>query len=84
MAYDLCVATDNFAQCIGAIMVRGIRVACGIGDFCRGDFMCSAAHAGASVRPLVSFAGYASMDNPTRQIGVKPTRGTDSQNLIMI
>lgn len=41
-AFDLCVATDNFAQCMDASVVRGNRPTCGAGRFCREDFMCQA------------------------------------------
>lgn len=39
-AFDLCVATDNFARCMQASVARGLRPACGAGRFCREDFMC--------------------------------------------
>lgn len=41
-AFDLCVATDNFAKCMDASVVRGNRPTCGMGRFCREDFMCQA------------------------------------------
>ncbi|MFG1343464.1 hypothetical protein V5F59_01085 [Xanthobacter autotrophicus DSM 431] len=41
-AFDLCVATDNFASCMGASVARGNRPTCGEGRFCREDFMCQA------------------------------------------
>ncbi len=41
-AFDLCVATDNFAKCLSASVARGNRPACGDGRFCREDFMCQA------------------------------------------
>ncbi len=41
-AFDLCVATDNFAKCMSASVARGNRPACGEGRFCREDFMCQA------------------------------------------
>lgn len=41
-AFDLCVATDNFARCMDASVVRGNRPSCGTGRFCREDFMCQA------------------------------------------
>lgn len=41
-AFDLCVATDNFAQCMDASVARGNRPACSLGQFCREDFMCQA------------------------------------------
>lgn len=41
-AFDLCVATDNFARCMDASVARGNRPTCGAGRFCREDFMCQA------------------------------------------
>lgn len=41
-AFDLCVATDNFAKCMDASVARGNRPSCGEGRFCREDFMCQA------------------------------------------
>lgn len=41
-AFDLCVATDNFAKCMDASVARGNRPSCGAGRFCREDFMCQA------------------------------------------
>lgn len=41
-AFDLCVATDNFARRMDASVVRGNRPSCGTGRFCREDFMCQA------------------------------------------
>lgn len=41
-AFDLCVATDNFAKCMSASVARGNRPACGEGRLCREDFMCQA------------------------------------------
>jgi hypothetical protein len=41
-AFDQCVATNNFAQCYGASVVRGNRPTCGRDRFCREDFMCQA------------------------------------------
>jgi hypothetical protein len=41
-AFDTCVATNNFAQCYEASVVRGNRPTCGRGRFCREDFMCQA------------------------------------------
>jgi hypothetical protein len=41
-AFDRCVATNNFAQCYGASVVRGNRPTCGRERFCREDFMCQA------------------------------------------
>jgi hypothetical protein len=36
------VATNNFATCYGASVVRGNRPTCGRDRFCREDFMCQA------------------------------------------
>ena len=41
-AFDQCVASNNFAKCYGASVVRGNRPTCGEGRFCREDFMCQA------------------------------------------
>jgi hypothetical protein len=41
-AFDTCVATNNFATCYGASVVRGNRPTCGRDRFCREDFMCQA------------------------------------------
>jgi len=41
-AFDTCVATNNFAQCYQASVVRGNRPTCGRDRFCREDFMCQA------------------------------------------
>jgi hypothetical protein len=41
-AFDTCVATNNFANCYGASVVRGNRPTCGRDRFCREDFMCQA------------------------------------------
>lgn len=41
-AFDTCVATNNFAACYGASVVRGNRPTCGRDHFCREDFMCQA------------------------------------------
>lgn len=39
-AFDTCVASDNFADCLSESIVRGNRPACGPGRFCREDYMC--------------------------------------------
>jgi hypothetical protein len=41
-AFDACVASNNFAKCYSASVVRGNRPTCGEGRFCREDFMCQA------------------------------------------
>jgi hypothetical protein len=40
--FDLCVATNNFDQCIGGAVVRGNRPSCSADSFCREDYMCQA------------------------------------------
>lgn len=39
-AFDLCVATNQFDQCLGASVVRGNRPSCSADSFCREDYMC--------------------------------------------
>jgi hypothetical protein len=41
-AFDECVASNNFAKCYSASVVRGNRPTCGENRFCREDFMCQA------------------------------------------
>jgi hypothetical protein len=38
--FDLCVATNNFDQCLGGAIVRGNRPSCSADNFCREDYMC--------------------------------------------
>lgn len=38
--FDLCVATNNFDQCLGGAVNRGNRQACSADRFCREDYMC--------------------------------------------
>lgn len=38
--FDLCVATNNFAGCLGGAVNRGNRQACSAEHFCREDYMC--------------------------------------------
>ena len=38
--FDLCVATNNFDQCLGGAVNRGNRPACSADHFCREDYMC--------------------------------------------
>ncbi len=40
--FDICVATNNFDQCLGGAVVRGNRPTCSAERFCREDFMCQA------------------------------------------
>lgn len=39
-AFDTCVASDNFADCLADSIVRGNRPGCGPDRFCREDYMC--------------------------------------------
>jgi len=39
-AFDYCVATNNFDQCLGGAVVRGNRPSCSAERFCREDYMC--------------------------------------------
>ena len=39
-AFDDCVATNDFAACLGGSIVRGNRATCSADRFCREDFMC--------------------------------------------
>ncbi len=39
-AFDICVATNNFDQCLGGAVVRGNRPSCSADRFCREDYMC--------------------------------------------
>lgn len=41
-AFDTCVASNNFADCLKASVLRGNRMACGGDRFCREDFLCQA------------------------------------------
>lgn len=38
--FDVCVATNNFDQCLGGAVNRGNRPACSADHFCREDYMC--------------------------------------------
>ena len=40
--FDVCVATNNFDQCLGGAVNRGNRPACSADHFCREDYMCQA------------------------------------------
>ncbi|WP_292234456.1 hypothetical protein [Mesorhizobium sp.] len=40
--FDICVATNNFDQCLGGAVNRGNRPACSAEHFCREDYMCQA------------------------------------------
>jgi len=41
-AFDLCVATGNFDQCLSGAVQRGNRAACSAEHFCRDDYICQA------------------------------------------
>ncbi len=41
-AFDLCVATGNFDQCLSGAVQRGNRAACSADHFCRDDYICQA------------------------------------------
>ena len=41
-AFDRCVASNNFADCLEASAQRGNRATCGGDRFCREDFLCQA------------------------------------------
>jgi hypothetical protein len=41
-AFDRCVASNNFADCLAASVLRGNRMTCGGDRFCREDFLCQA------------------------------------------
>lgn len=41
-AFDICVATHDFANCLGGSIVRGMRATCSAERLCREDFMCQA------------------------------------------
>lgn len=41
-AFDLCVATGNFDQCLSGAVQRGNRAACSADHFCREDYICQA------------------------------------------
>jgi hypothetical protein len=38
--FDICVATNNFDQCLGGAVNRGNRPVCSADHFCREDYMC--------------------------------------------
>ena len=41
-AFDICVATGNFDQCLAGAVQRGNRPACSADHFCRDDYICQA------------------------------------------
>lgn len=41
-AFDLCVATGNFDQCLSGAVQRGNRAACSAEHLCRDDYICQA------------------------------------------
>ena len=58
-AFDTCVATNNFADCLAASVLRGNRASCDADRLCREDFMCQTLPAdvpdAARVRDRVGF-----------------------------
>jgi hypothetical protein len=59
-AFDLCVATNDFAGCLGASIVRGMRATCSAERLCREDFMCQALPADLPEVGRVAGLGYCS------------------------
>lgn len=59
-AFDLCVASNDFAACLGQSIVRGMRATCGGDRFCREDFMCQALPADLPEIGRVAGLGYCS------------------------
>ncbi|WP_245435875.1 hypothetical protein [Mesorhizobium tamadayense] len=68
--FDICVATNNFDQCLGGAVNRGNRPACSADHFCREDYICQSlppdtpgaakVKASASARRLISCSRCAS------------------------
>lgn len=59
-AFDICVASNDFAACLGASIVRGMRATCGPEQFCREDFMCQALPSDLPAGDRVTGLGYCS------------------------
>jgi hypothetical protein len=59
-AFDICVATNDFANCLGASIVRGMRATCSAERLCREDFMCQALPADLPEVGRVAGLGYCS------------------------
>ncbi len=59
-AFDICVATNDFAGCLGGSIVRGMRATCSAERLCREDFMCQALPADLPEVGRVAGLGYCS------------------------
>ena len=59
-AFDICVATNDFASCLGGSIVRGMRATCSAERLCREDFMCQALPADLPDIGRVAGLGYCS------------------------
>jgi hypothetical protein len=59
-AFDICVATNDFANCLGGSIVRGMRATCSAERLCREDFMCQALPADLPEIGRVAGLGYCS------------------------
>ncbi len=59
-AFDICVATNDFANCLGGSIVRGMRATCSADRLCREDFMCQALPADLPEVGRVAGLGYCS------------------------
>jgi hypothetical protein len=59
-AFDICVATNDFASCLGGSIVRGMRATCSAERLCREDFMCQALPADLPEVGRVAGLGYCS------------------------
>ncbi len=59
-AFDLCVASGDFAGCLEKAVVRGNRQTCGGDMYCRDDFMCQALPASLEGAEKVKAYGYCS------------------------
>lgn len=59
-AFDICVASNDFASCLGDSIVRGMRATCSAERMCREDFMCQALPADLPEGARVAGLGYCS------------------------
>ncbi|QCK87733.1 hypothetical protein E8L99_19225 [Phreatobacter aquaticus] len=59
-AFDICVASNDFASCLGDSIVRGMRATCSAERMCREDFMCQALPADLPDVGKVAGLGYCS------------------------
>ena len=59
-AFDDCVATNDFAACLGGAVVRGNRPTCSAERFCREDYMCQELPGDTPFAERVSGYGYCS------------------------